>query len=905
MKMIFDKLNEIRYDKLHAIKRLNLPEIIQSYGIAIKHTNNSSYKVLCPFHDDKNPSLSVSFKDNKWLWRCFGCHQSGSVIDFVMKKEKIAFKEAYQKLSEMVKAEGQSPNTDIEKPEPKGALEPKESALADFNPQELLSKAVQYYHETFKEHRQGLEYLVQRGIREQSIYLDYQIGFVNGSLRRTLPREGPMVEMLKSIGILNEKGNEVFYNCVIFPILDEDKNIVSLYGRNIDPSDSPSARSGLRRKGHLYLKGSHKSVFNLLALRTSKRIFLTESIIDSLSLIQMGIYETIPLYGTNGLTKDHMELFKKYQTRDIYFCLDNDQPGREAAVRIADELKPLGIHSYHVKLPSDVKDINDYLVLKGGTKESFNELIERAAAVDPKQEELSKDKPKVSTDEAQMIFEFADRSYRVRGLSANRLDQLKVNIKLTYKDGYHLDTFDLYSAKARQTFTLQARKILGIDLGVLNRDLSSMVDLLEIEQAEMLEDKSKKQEAVQMSDVEKEQAIQFLKSANLFEQIILDFKTCGHIGEETNLLLGYLGAVSRKLSTPLAILIISRSASGKTTLQDMILSFTPPEDYQKFTRLTDQALFYQREDALKHKLLAIEEDRGASGCGYSLRVLQSSQRLTNAATIKDPNTGKLRTETYHVSGPTAIMITTTFSEDFDYETYNRFIILTIDESISQTRLILEKQRHNETIEGMLEKEIRDQIQRLHHNAQRVLRSLEVVNPYSRQLTFMDTVLRARREQPKYLSIIKIIALMRQYQKEIKTMTQGEKTIEYIEVDLKDIDMANRIANEVFGRNLDELSPPSRNLLSEIKKMVDELAKRQGESPEEITFSRRDVRQYTKWSDYQIKEHIKELQDLEYLHIIQGKRGKTYEYILAWTGNEDEQIQMGLKDIEKLKEEKDE
>ena len=460
---------------------------------------------------------------------------------------------------------------------------------------------------------------------------------------------------------------------------------------------------------------------------------------------------------------------------------------------------------------------------------------------------------------------------------------MKVSIKITYNGLYHIDTFDLYSAKARSLFTTQARKVLSIDPGAVNQDLSVIVEHLEALQAKMREEKEVKTDHQEMTEQEKDEAMEFLKSEDLLDKIVADFKACGQIGEETNLLLGYLVTISRKLSSPLAVLVVSRSGSGKTTLQDTIISFTPPEDYEKYTRLTDQALFYKTEDALKHKLLAIEEEKGASGCAYSLRNLQSSHALSIAATVKDPMTGKLKTDVYKVSGPTAIMITTTFPEDSDFETYNRFIILTIDESISQTKRILERQRLNETIEGIVDKRRREKIKRRHHNAQRLLKMLEIANPYSNQLTFIDTILRARREQPKYLAIIKTIALLRQYQKEIKTIETDGHLIEYIEVDLKDIEMANRIADEILGRNLDELSPPSKNLLIEIKKMVAAMTIEQKKESGDVIFTRRDVREFTRWSDYQIKVHIKQLEELEHSYSVHGGPGSVMRSVMGRQG----------------------
>ena len=174
--------------------------------------------------------------------------------------------------------------------------------------------------------------------------------------------------------------------------------------------------------------------------------------------------------------------------------------------------------------------------------------------------------------------------------------------------------------------------------------------------------------------------------------------------------MGYLSATSRNLGEPLSVLVQSRSAAGKSTLQDAVLSLIPSEDYIKYTRLTGQALFYKEEDSLVHKLLAIEEEHGAREASYSIRNIQSSKYLSIAATGKDSATGKLRTEEYKVKGPVALMITTTEVE-LDYETSNRFIILTVDESKEMTERILQKQRNRETLEGLIRESEAEQVTR--------------------------------------------------------------------------------------------------------------------------------------------------------------------------------------------------
>lgn len=134
-----------------------------------------------------------------------------------------------------------------------------------------------------------------------------------------------------------------------------------------------------------------------------------------------------------------------------------------------------------------------------------------------------------------------------------------------------------------------------------------------------------------------------LKDPTLIERILADFERCGVVGEETNKLTGYLAAVSRKLEEPLAVILQSSSAAGKTVLMEAILAFMPEEDRVKYSAMTGQSLFYMGETDLKHKILAIMEEEGAERASYALKLLQSEGELAIASTGKDPSTGRLVT----------------------------------------------------------------------------------------------------------------------------------------------------------------------------------------------------------------------------------------------------------------------
>ena len=327
-----------------------------------------------------------------------------------------------------------------------------------------------------------------------------------------------------------------------------------------------------------------------------------------------------------------------------------------------------------------------------------------------------------------------------------------------------------------------------------------------------------------MNEKEKQQALALLKAPDLLERILQDFDKCGIVGEQTNKLVGYLAAVSRKLDNPLAILIQSAFAAGKTWLMDSVLAFVPEEERIKYSAMTGQSLFYMGETNIKNKILAIVEEEGAEPTRYALKLLQGEgeRGISIASTGKDPISGELTTKEYRVQGPVMVFSAAT-NIDIDEELQNRFIILTVDESREQTRAIHKKQWEQRTSEGLRLKKEKDNILELHRNAQRLLRPLPIINPYAKKLTLLDDKIRMRRDHEKYLRLIDAITLLHQYQRPLKALklrragagaggnrgnVDDDLTL-CVRVTLDDIEIANRLAYKVLGRSLDELpSNPS-------------------------------------------------------------------------------------------------
>jgi len=366
------------------------------------------------------------------------------------------------------------------------------------------------------------------------------------------------------------------------------------------------------------------------------------------------------------------------------------------------------------------------------------------------------------------------------------------------------------------------------------------------------------------------------------DRILADFAACGIAGERTNKLVGYLAAISRKLAAPLAVVIQSSSAAGKSALMDAILAFVPPDDRVQYSAMTGQSLFYMGETNLKHRILAITEEEGASRAAYALKLLQSEGELTIASTGSDPKTGNLVTQEYRVEGPVMLMMTTT-AIDIDEELLNRCLVLAVDEDRAQTRAIHQLQREKRTLSGLVRRQEKQAILDLHRNAQNLLRPLAVVNPYAVQLTFLDDRTRTRRDHEKYLTLIDAITLLHQHQRPVKSARVDGKPIEYVETTLSDIAMANELAHEVLGRSLDELPPQTRRVLAAVRGYVRDEAAKQKIRPNDVRFSRADIRHHSGQADTQCRVHLDRLAALEYLLVHRGRRGQSFEYELLYDG----------------------
>lgn len=916
-------------DQIEKLKQdVSLLRLIQSQGHQPKK-QGKDWVMRCPFHDDKTPSLVISEGTN--LWHCFGaCGVGGSVIDWVMKTQGVSFRHACEILQNDVGLiAGSVPM--VKQTTAKKLPSP---LAADSDDQELLRRVVDYYHATLKQNPDAIAYLKKRGLDNAELIEHFQLGFANRTLAYRLPQKNrkagaELRGQLQALGILRESGHEHFNGSLVVPIINHGQ-VTEIYGRKI--------RDDLREGTayHLYLPGEHAGVWNLDGLKLSREIILCEALLDAMTFWCAGFRNVTAAYGVNGFTEEMLQCFQSLNIERVLIAFDRDEAGNIAAERVAKQLNDIGIDAFRVLFPKGM-DANEYALkvtpagksldvalrkaewISNGKKSEaapLTDAIETATKKEITKEPVSSlaavvecsapavtvvDVP-VDVTEHEVSLQFENRHYRVRGLNKNLSHELlKINLLVREGNAFHVDTLDMYSAKARAAYIKQAAQELGVAENTLKADLGAMLLKLEELQDQLIRGVLKKNNATPaMSDADVKAALNLLKSPSLMQQVLADFARCGVVGEEANKQVAYLAAVSRKLDKPLAVMVQSSSAAGKSSLMEAVLRFMPEEERIQYSAMTGQSLFYLGEKDLKHKILAISEEEGAHNASYALKLLQSEGEVSIASTGKNAVTGNLETQEYRVEGPVMLFSTTT-AIDLDEELLNRCLVLSVDESREQTQAIHAQQRKRRTLEGLRADADKQRLMNLHKNAQRLLRPLKVVNPYAEHLTFLSDKTRTRRDHEKYLALIDAITLLHQYQRDTKREQYQETIIEYIEVALADIELANQLAHEVLGRTLDELPPQTRKLLKLIGEMVARECVQLKIKPSDYRFTRKQVRDVTGWGNTQLKVHLGRLEDMEYLAPHSSARSKAIAYELLFDGVAEGEAPhlMGLIDVEAL------
>lgn len=669
-------------------------------------------------------------------------------------------------------------------------------------------------------------------------------------------------EKLRVLGLMKDE-KPVFAGCVIYPLM-LDGVIVNIWGCAVNGNTQkflyPTKREGL------YVPNQ--------GLNARQPVIVTESILDAMSLFLSGVTNVLPLCGINSFWPDYTAYIQKQNFPEIYTLFSGTTTSKKAARALKEH-----IDCEVIDLP-DAKSCN--VLLQDFGRKKLKNWISGKLQADVSQVY------KLYKRNSFIFIQFEDRVYRVQGLTNKGFERLKVTLKL-YTDydphNFYMDSVDLYQARSRERLIAEASYIFRLKHKQFIKEINTVITILEEIRLTQKEKHKEPTTPHQMSEREKNEALEYLKSPNLIDRIAEDFEKSGMVGNRREALLVYLGSLSRLTDNPLGILIVSRSGAGKSFLQDMVSRFIPEENLLCMTRLTGQSLFYRGKDGLKRKCISIEEDIGMQDALYSIRTLLSSNKLSLHSLKTEQKTGRLEVHENSVEGPASVMVSTTDCSRFDFESINRFLQIQLDESPEQTTAIVEHQIKMSGIEKLqfnMEKQL---IQKRQQNMQRLLKPLTVVNNLGIGITYPTHILNTRREQKKFATLVEVIALLHQHTREIKAERFNDQTIEYIEVVQSDIDMAFELAKTTLIQSLDELSPLGRDLLQCIVTFVEtKLAERQKDIAQikrwQVPFTRRDLTQTTGWSLYHIKQHCLELIDAGFITRRAGKQGQQYTYCLV-------------------------
>lgn len=469
------------------------------------------------------------------------------------------------------------------------------------------------------------------------------------------------------------------------------------------------------------------------------------------------------------------------------------------------------------------------------------------------------------------------------GIKLTGLDRLKVTLKLIIT-GKPANAFrhnlDLYNSVQSEQLIEKASETLDISSSELSQVINGLVTALEHYRGERLESmKPKQPEKRTLSEPERKAAITFLKSSNLLgrtKQVIAD---SGLIGEENNSLIAYLTYTSRKRHTPLHLMCLGASGTGKTWLQEKVSELMPEEDKLEITSLSSNAFYYFGREELKHKLLLIEDLDGAESVLYPLRELQSKRKISKTVTLKD-NKGNLKTVTLNVEGPVCVSGFTTREQLYE-DNANRCILLYMDNSIEQDKKIMEYQRKLSA--GQVDESGQHKLKEQVKNVQRILKPITVKNPYATFLQLSEEVFKPRRTMLLLLLFTETVTYYHQYQRTLKTDTDtGEQ---YIESTLEDVEAAFGLLETTLLKKSDELNDACRSFFERLKGYLKE--------KDNESFYSKEIRSAFRLTPSSIGRYLYELERMGYIKITRGNRYKGFEYkVQSW--NDLESLQQSSK-----------
>ncbi len=380
-------------------------------------------------------------------------------------------------------------------------------------------------------------------------------------------------------------------------------------------------------------------------------------------------------------------------------------------------------------------------------------------------------------------------------------------------------------------------------------------------------------------------AVAILKSPKIEERFVTDAAKLGVVGEILNLVLLLLTIISRLLKRPICLVLKSSSSAGKSFLMNAVLSTLPPGESILFTAASAKALYF-RTDSLSHKVLVFMERPGVESNDYQVRILQSEGKLMYSVAQKDPETGEIVAVDREIEGPVAYIETTTQPVLHD-ENETRLFSASLDESVEATGKILVEQGRRAASRSAGDE---NQLLTLWRTVHTLLKPADVVIPFAEKIArhFPSRVVRARRDFPRFLSLIEASAILYQHQRE----RDGDAIV----ATLEDYGLARRVATPLLETAILGASQKTRKLV-EVARKVASAENAADPASAKITASKLSKRlPRSGWSKPTIRRHMKAAEEAGYLDLVHAQKGQEYEYRVV---NVDDDVCLSLPSPEEL------
>jgi DNA primase len=839
---------------------LSITAVLAHYGLKADRNN----RVRCPFHDDSTPSLQVYPKTNTYCCFSSNCNAgTGDAIEFIQRKENCSKHEAIVKAESLITGSTITPSAKL-------FIE-----AAPLEKVAVLTKMFKYFSKALPLSKKATDYTASRSLD----YKQHEVGYNGGDWHHKL-KEANLIRVCEGYGLLKARpagGYSVWSsNCIIFPLKNRDNKIVSLYGRSITNNDDSR---------HFYLT-NREGLYPGYPKLTTTKLILTESIIDAASLLQQQTintnYTILALYGTNGLTQEHQQaIIALPQLEEIIFMLDADDAGEAAVNKHYSTLKQLlpEIIITKVTLPQG-EDINSVLQSHDDAT-VLHDLIDQRAEIFLSTEKESSEiitplalqaNNKLNTTNPELLIYNDDELYIevLGGIKITGLDRMKVTLKILHKDKTTLPAWhslDLYNHGQREQTINSVADNFEHPVSATAQTIAAITNALEQYRLQKIESLQPKPEQKQeMTAAQRQAAITELKKPNLLQRTSQLIEQSGIVGETTNSLIAYLVYCTRKQHTPLHVMFLGASGSGKTYLQERISDLVPEEEKIEITQITENALYYFKQHELQHKLILIEDLDGAMSVFYPLRELQTKRRISKTVTLKDSK-GNLKTITLTVEGPVCVSGCTTKEKIYE-DNANRCILLYTDMSKDQDKLINGYQ--TKLAAGEINKERENQYKALFKNMQRVLRPINIINPYARHIELPELVFKPRRTMTLLLGFIEAVTFYHQYQREVKKDNTGQL---YIETTIDDIEAAFTLLKDVLFSKSDELTAATRTFFERLKQWLTD--------NNQTSFTAQQIRKAFRIEPRTIQRYIRELRLYGFLKAVSGfKHRSGIEYAVT-------------------------